>query len=62
VLREALAATKADTHARVSLLINNEDTFKTYSIDYHGGWLDPHLERLSGASDLVGQIISAHAP
>jgi predicted metalloprotease with PDZ domain len=62
VLREALAATKADTHARVSLLINNEDEFKTYSIDYHGGWLDPHLERLSGASDLVGQIISAHAP
>jgi predicted metalloprotease with PDZ domain len=62
LLREAVKAAKADARARIELLVNNEDTFKTYTIDYHGGWLEPHLERLSGASDLVGQIISAHAP
>ncbi|MDQ3907669.1 MAG: M61 family peptidase [Acidobacteriota bacterium] len=60
-LRDAVAAAKTDRGARVSLLVSNEDTFRTYQIDYHGGWLDPHLDRLGGSADLVGQIISAHA-
>jgi predicted metalloprotease with PDZ domain len=61
-LRDAVAAAKSDPRARVLLLVSNEDTFRTYQIDYHGGWLDPHLDRLAGSADLVGQIISAHAP
>ncbi|MCA1815090.1 MAG: M61 family peptidase [Acidobacteria bacterium] len=61
-LRDAVTAAKADPRARIDLLVNNEDTFKTYSLNYHGGWLDPHLERASGAADTLGQIISAHAP
>jgi predicted metalloprotease with PDZ domain len=60
-LRDAIKAARTDQRARIDLLVNNEDTFKTYSINYHEGWREPHLERASGASDLVGQIISAHA-
>jgi predicted metalloprotease with PDZ domain len=60
-LRDAVKAARTDQRARIDLLVNNEDTFKTYSINYHDGWREPHLERASGASDLVGQIISAHA-
>jgi predicted metalloprotease with PDZ domain len=61
-LRDAVKAARTDTRARIELLVNNDDTYKTYTINYHDGWRDPHLERLSGASDLLGQIISAHAP
>jgi predicted metalloprotease with PDZ domain len=60
-LRDAIKAARTDQRAHIDLLVNNEDTFKTYSINYHEGWREPHLERASGASDLVGQIISAHA-
>jgi predicted metalloprotease with PDZ domain len=61
VLRDAVRAARG-TRARIDLLVINEDSYKTYSIDYHEGWRDPHLERESGGADLIGQIISAHAP
>jgi predicted metalloprotease with PDZ domain len=61
-LRAAVKAARTDARARIELLVNNDDTFKTYALNYHDGWRDPHLERESGAADLLGQIISAHAP
>ena len=61
-LRDAVAAAKSDPRARIDLLVNNDDNFRTYALNYHGGWLDPHLERAAGAADTLGQIISAHAP
>jgi predicted metalloprotease with PDZ domain len=61
VLRDAVRAARG-TRARIELLVINEDSYKTYSIDYHEGWRDPHLERESGAADLIGQIISSRAP
>lgn len=60
-LRDAVRAARG-TRARIELLVSNEDAYKTYAIDYHEGWRDPHLEREAGAADLIGQIISSRAP
>ncbi|HEX8161942.1 MAG TPA: hypothetical protein VF538_08725 [Pyrinomonadaceae bacterium] len=61
VLRDAVREARGG-RARIELLVSNEDAYKTYAIDYHEGWRDPHLEREPGAADLVGQIISSRAP
>ncbi|MFL6227924.1 MAG: M61 family metallopeptidase [Pyrinomonadaceae bacterium] len=61
-LRDAVRAAHTDARARIDLLVDNDDTVKTYALNYHDGWRDPHLERASGVADLLGQIISAHAP
>jgi predicted metalloprotease with PDZ domain len=61
VLRDAVREARG-ARARIELLVSNEDSYKTYSIDYHEGWRDPHLEREAGAADLIGQIISSRAP
>jgi predicted metalloprotease with PDZ domain len=46
----------------IELLIENEDFFQTYRIDYHGGERYPHLERTSGKPDLLGEIAKMKAP
>jgi len=46
----------------IELLIENEDFFKTYAVDYHGGERYPHLERISGKPDLLGEIARMKAP
>jgi predicted metalloprotease with PDZ domain len=60
-LRDAVKEARG-TRARIELLVSNEDSYKTYALDYHEGWRDPHLEREAGAADLLGQIISSRAP
>jgi predicted metalloprotease with PDZ domain len=42
-LRDAVAEARADRRARIELLVSNEDAYKTYALDYHEGWRDPHL-------------------
>jgi predicted metalloprotease with PDZ domain len=46
----------------IELLIENEDFFQTYRLDYHGGERYPHLERISGKPDLLGEIAKMKAP
>lgn len=58
VLRDAVKAAKASTKP-IQLLVNNEDTLVTYSIDYHGGEQYPHLVRDGVTPDLLSQTIAA---
>jgi predicted metalloprotease with PDZ domain len=46
----------------IQLLIENEDFFQTYRVDYHGGERYPHLERISGKPDLLSEIAKMKAP
>jgi predicted metalloprotease with PDZ domain len=55
VLRDALRASK-DSKQPVDLLVENAKFFKTYSVDYHDGVRNPHLER-SQAADVLGEIV-----
>jgi predicted metalloprotease with PDZ domain len=55
VLQDALRASK-DSQQPIDLLMENAKVFKTYSIAYHDGIRNPHLERIEGA-DLLGGIL-----
>jgi predicted metalloprotease with PDZ domain len=55
VLRDVLAASKASNQA-IELLVENAKFYKTYSIAYHDGIRNPHLERSDG-SDVLGEIL-----
>jgi predicted metalloprotease with PDZ domain len=60
VFNAALDATKTST-GPLQLLVVNDDYYRTCSIDYHGGPRYPHLVRVEGKPDLLGEIIKAHA-
>jgi predicted metalloprotease with PDZ domain len=49
-------------HEPIELLIENEDFFQTYHVDYHGGERYPHLERIAGKPDLLGEIAKMKGP
>jgi predicted metalloprotease with PDZ domain len=55
VLLDALRASK-DSKQAIDLLVENAKFFKTYSVAYHEGIRNPHLERIDGA-DLLGEIL-----
>ena len=55
VLQDALRASR-DSKQPIDLLVENAKFFKTYSIDYHDGIRNPHLER-SEAADVLGEIV-----
>jgi predicted metalloprotease with PDZ domain len=44
--------------SHIELLARNGDSYKTYSIDYHGGLRFPHLERDASKPDLLTKIIN----
>ena len=56
VLQDALRTSTESKHP-IDLLVENAKFFKTYSIDYHGGIRNPHLERAGGA-DVMGEILN----
>ena len=58
VWHDALKATKA-ANGPLQLLIENTDYFTTYSLNYHGGEMYPHLEREASQPDLLSDIIRA---
>jgi len=58
VWHDALKATKTAS-GPLQLLIENTDYFTTYSLNYHGGEMYPHLEREAGQPDLLSDIIKA---
>jgi predicted metalloprotease with PDZ domain len=58
VLRDALNAGKAN-NAPIELLVENDDYYKTYKLDYHGGERYPHLVRDESKPDLLSEILRA---
>jgi predicted metalloprotease with PDZ domain len=56
VLKEAVRASK-ENQKPIELLVSNAEFVKTYSLDYHRGLQNPHLERTSG-EDLLDEIIN----
>jgi predicted metalloprotease with PDZ domain len=55
VLSDAVRASKGNDQA-IDLLVENAKFFKTYSISYHEGEKNPHLERSAGP-DILGEIL-----
>ena len=55
VLADALRASKGSDRP-IDLLVENANFFRTYSIPYHGGIRNPHLER-TAAPDVLGEIL-----
>jgi len=55
VLRDALRESK-DSKQPIELLVENAKFFKTYSIAYHDGIRNPHMQRIDG-TDLLGDIV-----
>ena len=58
-LREAIRAAK-NTKEPIELLMENEDYFDSYAVNYHGGERYPHLVATSG-SDILSAIAKRHA-
>ena len=60
VLRNAIKESKTAS-GPMTIEFQNDDLVKTVSLDYHGGMREPHLERDTGKSDLLAQILAARA-
>jgi predicted metalloprotease with PDZ domain len=60
ILREAIQRAKGGKEP-IEFLIENEEYFHTYRVDYHGGERYPHLER-NGKPDLLTEIARMKAP
>ena len=58
ILKDAIASAKTGT-APIELLVQSGDTFNTVKADYHGGLRFPHLDRIDGTPDRVGDIAKA---
>lgn len=54
-IRDAVASSKTSTE-HLQLLVENNDYFATYAIDYHGGARYPRLVRDESKPDLLGDI------
>jgi predicted metalloprotease with PDZ domain len=46
----------------IELLVESGDFFKTYSVAYHDGEKNPHLERVSDKPDLLGDLLKPLTP
>lgn len=58
VIKDAIKAAKG-TAAPIELLVKRGDRYETVRIDYHGGLLYPHLERIAGKPDRLGELFKA---
>lgn len=56
VLHAALKAAQGNTEP-IELLVENGQYFKTYSVAYHGGDRNPHLERVADQPDVLSDIL-----
>lgn len=61
LLREAIRKAKGGS-APIELLVENQEFFQTYQVDYHGGERYPHLARIEGTPDLLSEIAKMKAP
>ena len=60
-LHDAVKAGKGSEQP-IELLVENAQFFKTYSIAYHDGDKNPHLERVSDQPDILGDILKPLTP
>jgi hypothetical protein len=56
VLHAALKAAQSSADP-IELLVENAQYIKTYSVSYHDGNRNPHLERVSDQPDLLSDIL-----
>ncbi len=56
-LRDAITAAKG-TDQPIVLIVKKGDRFRTLSFDYHDGLRYPHLERIPGTPDRLGDILA----
>jgi len=61
ILRDAIKRAKSGPEP-IELLAENGDFFQTYRLNYHGGERRPHLEQISGKTDVLSEIIKMKAP
>lgn len=61
VLHAAVKSAKG-TNQSLELLVENGQFFKTYSVAYHEGEKNPHLERVSGQDDILGEMLKPLTP
>jgi len=61
LLHAAVKAAQAD-HQRIEFLVENAQFFKTFSVDYHDGEKNPHLERVLDQPDILGGILKPMTP
>jgi predicted metalloprotease with PDZ domain len=57
-LKDAITAAKGGT-TPIELRIRRFGTDHTFAVDYHGGLQYPHLVRIPGTPDYLGEIIAA---
>ena len=55
ILREAIRAAK-DGKEPIELLVENDEFYQTVKIAWHGGERYPHLEKIAGVADVLGEI------
>ena len=58
VIKDAITAAKGTTMP-IELLVKRLDRYDTVRIDYHGGLLYPHLERIAGKPDRLSELYKA---
>jgi hypothetical protein len=56
ILREAIKSAH-DTHRPIQLIAEASQFYKTYSVPYYDGEKIPHLERVDGEPDLLGNVL-----
>ncbi|MDE3156550.1 MAG: M61 family metallopeptidase [Acidobacteriota bacterium] len=56
-LKAAIAAAKGKT-TPIELSVENGERYFTVRVDYHGGLRYPHLERIAGTPDRLGEILT----
>ena len=61
VLHAAIKAA-VGTDQPIELLVENGQFFQTYSVPYHEGEKNPHLERVEGQADILGEILKPMTP
>ena len=61
LLREAIRAAQKDPGLRLELLVRDDDTFRTLTIDYHDGLRYPRLTRTPEARDRLAEILQPRA-
>jgi predicted metalloprotease with PDZ domain len=56
-LRAAILAAE-NSDAPIKLLVKRDKEFTTFTLNYHGGFRYPHLERVESTPDLLGAILA----
>jgi predicted metalloprotease with PDZ domain len=56
ILRDAIKTAQGSA-APIDLLVENGQFFRTYSVSYHDGTRNPHLERVSSKPDLLEKLL-----